>query len=149
MTDIGPELSAWITDHHCSYDLAPIVELQEGDRAEVGFELNLHAELPWKGESTPELRAKATEIREKLTELVSETWSPRIVNALVPKASEKARFEIAPFRRAVRFAGGGGLPKMARTVRIFHRDFRNLEPEDRAKFGPFEERLRSLGFKRS
>ena len=140
MTDVGPELSAWITDHHCSYDLAPIVELQEGDRAEVGFELNLHAELPWKGESTPELRAKATEIREKLTELV---------NALVPQASEKARFEIAPFRRSVRFAGGGGLPKMTRTVRIFHRDFRNVEPEDRAKFGPFEERLRSLGFKRS
>ena len=140
MTDIGPELSAWITDNHCSYDIAPIVELQEGDRAEVGFELNLHAELPWKGEATPELRAKATEIREKLTELV---------NALVPKASEKARFEIAPFRRAVRFAGGGGLPKMTRTVRIFHRDFRNVEPEDRAKFGPFEERLRSLGFKRA
>ncbi len=140
MTDIGPELSAWITDNHCSYDIAPIVELQEGDRAEVGFELNLHAELPWKGEATPELRAKATEIREKLTELV---------NALVPKASEKARFGIAPFRRAVRFAGGGGLPMMTRTVRIFHRDFRNVESENRAKFGPFEERLRSLGIKRA
>ncbi len=140
MTNIGPELSAWITDNHCSYDIAPIVELQEGDRAEVGFELNLHAELPWKGEATPELRVKANEIRDKLTELA---------NALAPKDSEKARFEIAPFRRAVRFAGGGGLPKMMRTIRIFHRDFRNVESEDRAKFGPFEERLRSLGFKRA
>ena len=108
MTDIGPELSAWITDNHCSYDIAPIVELQEGDRAEVGFELNLHAELPWKGESTPELRAKATEIREKLTELV---------NALVPQASEKARFEIAPFRRAVRFAVSFRQPCVAGGVR--------------------------------
>ena len=39
-------------------------ELQEGARAEIGFELLLHAEFPWKGGSTPELRAKATEIRE-------------------------------------------------------------------------------------
>jgi hypothetical protein len=140
MTEIAPELLAWIAENHCSYDIAPIVELQEGNRTEVGFELNLHAQLPWKGESTPALRAKADEIREKLTELV---------HALVPKDSEKARFEIVPYQAAVRFARGGGLPEMTRTVRIFHRDFRNVEAEDRAKFGPFEERLRSLGFKRA
>ena len=38
---------------------------------------------------------------------------------------------------------------MTHTVRIFHRDFRNVESENRAKFGPFEERLRSLGIKRA
>jgi len=140
MTDIAPELSAWVADNHCSYEIAPIVELQDGDRSEVGFELNLHAELPWEGESTPELRAKAEEIREKLTELVE---------VLVPKDSQNARFEVVPHRPAIRFLGGRGRPKMTRTVRIFHSDFRNVEPEDRAKFGPFEKRLRSLGFKRA
>ncbi len=80
MADIALELSAWVVDNYCSYDIAPIVELREGDRTEVGFELNLHAELPWKGKFTPELRAKAEEIREKLTELV---------DVLVPKDSEK------------------------------------------------------------
>jgi hypothetical protein len=140
MTDIAPELSAWVVDNHCSYELVPIVELQHGDRTEVGFELNLHAELPWEGESTPELRAKAEEIREKLTELV---------DVLIPKDSENARFDIVPYQPAFRFLGGRGLPKLTRTVRIFHSDFRNVDPEDRAKFGPFEERLRSLGFKRA
>ena len=38
---------------------------------------------------------------------------------------------------------------MTRTVRIFHRDFRNVESENRAKFGLFEERVRSLGIKRA
>ncbi len=70
----------------------------------------LYAELPWKAKFTPELRAKAEEIREKLTELV---------DVLVPKDSEKVRFEIAAYRRAVRFARGTGLPQLTRTVRIF------------------------------
>ena len=140
MTEITPELSAWIVDNHCSYDIAPIVELQHGDRTEVGFELNLHAELPWEGESTPELRAKAEEIREKLTALV---------DVLVPKESEKTRFEIVPYKAAARFLGGHGRPKLTRAVRIFHADYHAVAPEDRATFGPFEERLRSLGFKRA
>ena len=140
MTDVSPELSAWIAANRCSYEIAPIVELQDGDHAEVGFELNLQAELPWEGESTPELRAKAEEIRQKLGELVE---------VLVLKKPEKARIEVVPFRAALRFLGGRGRPKLTRTVRIFHNDYRNLAPEDRARFGPLEERLRSLGFKRT
>lgn len=49
MADIVPELSAWVVDNYCSYDIAPIVELRQGDRTEVDFDLNLHAELPEKG----------------------------------------------------------------------------------------------------
>lgn len=139
MTDIAPELAAWITDNNCSYEITTIVELHDGDRAEVGFELNLHAELPWEGQSMPEVRSKAEEIGDKLTELV---------DVLVPKESPHVRFEIVPHHAAMRFLGGRGRPKMTRTVRIFHSDFREVEPEDRAKFGPLEERLRSLGFKK-
>ncbi len=140
MSDVAPELSAWVVDNRCSYEIAPIVELKDGDRTEVGFELDLRAELPWKGASTPQLRAKADEIKGKPTELV---------DVLVPKDSKKARFEIVPYRRAVKFLRGEGLPQITRTVRIFHRDFENVEPEDRAKFRPFEERLRSIGFKKA
>ncbi len=39
MTDTAPELPAWVVDNYCSYDIAPIVELREGDRTVVGFEL--------------------------------------------------------------------------------------------------------------
>ena len=51
----------------------------------MGFELNLHAELPWEGETTPELLAKQDEIRDKLAELI---------DVLLPKQSEDARFEL-------------------------------------------------------
>jgi hypothetical protein len=141
MTEVSAELAQWVRDNHCSYDITPIIELQHGDQTEVGFELNLHAELPWRGESTPELREKAEEIKTKLAELV---------DALVPKESEAARIEIVPFRgRAVRFAHGAGLPLMSRTVRIFRKDFSHVEPEDRAKFHPFEAELHSIGFKKA
>ena len=140
MTDVSQELSAWVRDNHCTYDIAPIVELQDGDQAEVGFELNLYAEVPWTGKSTPELQTKVDEIKEKLAELV---------DVLVPKDSENARIEIVPHRRAARFARGVGLPQMTRTVRIFHNDYRNVAPEDRAKFRPFETKLGSIGFKRA
>ena len=70
MADIALELSAWVVDNYCSYDIAPIVELREGDRTEVGFELNLHAEPPWKGKLTPELRR-----RQRRFEKSSPSWS--------------------------------------------------------------------------
>ena len=56
-------------------------------------------ELPPSGKLTPEDGKRLDEIRDKLEE---------ILELLVPKESEKARFELVPFRRSVRFPGGAG-----------------------------------------
>ncbi|HEX9723291.1 MAG TPA: hypothetical protein VGC53_03320 [Vicinamibacteria bacterium] len=59
----------------------------------------------------------------------------RSILVLVPKESEKARFELVPFRRAVHFPHGAGKnPMVTRTVRIFHKDYGAVQPGDRQKF---------------
>ena len=40
------ELSDWIRKHKCTYDIQPVVEMEEGAASHLGYELNLHAELP-------------------------------------------------------------------------------------------------------
>ena len=140
MKDVAPELRKWIVSNHCTYDIDAIVELQDGLRTEVGFELNLHAQFPWTGEVSAELRAKYEEIRVQLDELV---------DALVPDESDKARFEVVPFRAAVRFRGGADVPSVTRSVRVFHRNFEPVQANDREKFAPFEQELLRLGIKRT
>ena len=140
MTEVPAELARWVRDNHCSYDIAPIVELQRGEQADVGYEINLHAELPWEGETTPEILAKQDEIRDKLAELI---------DVLIPKESADARFDFVPFRLQARFLRGAGFPTIKRTVRVFRRDYQHVTPEDRGKFRPFEKELDAIGFKKA
>lgn len=133
------DLSAWITEHHCSYDLQPVVEIEEGAPSQVGFELSVHAELPVGDSITPELGKDIDAIRDRLGE---------ILESLIP-SDAKARIERVPFRRAVRYLRGGGKPVITRTLRIFHPDYAALQPDDRKKLGPTEKRLTEMGFKKA
>ena len=139
MSEFTPEDSKWIQDHRCAYDIRPIVELRTGDRADVGFEVNLSACLPWEGNLTPEFREEVAQIEKKLRE---------IMKALVPKESAEARFEIAPTRPAVRFPHGGNEPEVTVTVRVYHKDYGLVQAGDRGKFQDTEKLLQSLGFRR-
>lgn len=131
-------ISDWTEEHHCTYDIQPIVEMNEGEAGQTGFEVNLHAELPVSSKLTAEDGKRLDEIRDKLGE---------ILDMLVPKESEKARFELVPFRRAVRFPSGTGKkPLVTRTVRIFHKDYAAVEPGDREKLEPVNRRLQEMGF---
>ena len=98
-------------------------------------------ELPPSGKLTPEDGKRLDEIRDKLEE---------ILELVVPKESEKARFELVPFRRSVRFPNGAGKnPLVTRTVRIFHEDYAAVEPGDRPKLAPAEKRLQEMGFRKT
>ena len=133
------EISDWIRKHKCTYDIQPVVEMEEGGPAHLGYELNLHAELPVGETLTPAVGKDLDEIRDRLWE---------VLESLIPKDA-KARIEHAPFRRAVRFPKGGKNPMVTRTVRVFHPDYEAMKPGDREKFHPTEKRLEEIGFTRA
>jgi hypothetical protein len=132
-------MSTWITNHRCSYDIQPVIEMEEGASSQVGFELSIHAELPVGDSITPQLGKDIDAIRDRLGE---------ILESLIP-SDAKARIERVPFRRAVRFLGGSGNPMVTRTLRIFHPDYAAVQPDDRKKFGPTEKRLAEMGFRKA
>jgi hypothetical protein len=49
------ETSDWIREHKCTYDIQPVVELEDGEATPIGYELNLHAELAVPDQITTEL----------------------------------------------------------------------------------------------
>jgi hypothetical protein len=132
-------MSDWVRKHKCTYDIQPVVELEEGGANQLGYELNLHAELPVGETLTPEVGKNLDEIRDRLGD---------ILESLIPKDT-KAHIERAPFRRAVRFPKGGKNPMVTRTVRVFHPDYSALQPGDREKLHPTEKRLEEMGFSRA
>jgi len=134
------DLLTWVDQHRCSYDIQPVVELEEGAPSQVGFELSVHAELPVGDSLTPELAKDVDEIRDRLGD---------ILESLIP-ADAKARIERVPFRRAFRFMRGQGKnPMITRTLRVFHPDYSAIQPDDRQKFAPTEHRLTELGFRKA
>lgn len=134
------DLFDWVRAHKCTYDIQPVVEIEEGGPTHLGYELNLHAELPVGDRLTPEVGKTLDEIRDRLGD---------VLESLIPKDA-KARIELAPFRRAVRFPKGAGKsPIVTRTVRVFHPDNEAMKPGDREKFHPTEQRLEEMGFTRA
>jgi hypothetical protein len=134
------EMIDWIREHRCTYDIQPVMEIDEGERVHLGFELNLHAELPIGERITKELAKDVDEIRDRLGE---------ILESLIPK-DVKARVERVPFRRGVRFPKGEGKnPMVTRSVRVFHPDYSSVAEGDRQKLRPTEERLAQMGIVRA
>ena len=133
------DISNWIREHACSYDIQPVVELVEGAATQLGYELNLYAEVPIGDTIAPALGKVIDEIRDRLAE---------IIESLIPQDA-KARIERAPFRRGVRFLRGSGKPVVTRTVYVYHPDNSALKPGDREKLYPTEKRLEEMGFSRA
>src|SRR5262245_60596481 len=132
--------SDWVRQHKCKYDIQPVVEIEGNGPTHVGFEPNLHAELPVGDTLGPETGNTLDEIRDKLGE---------ILESLIPKDS-KAHIERVPFRRAVRFPkGAAGNPFVTRTVRVFLPEYAAVKPDDREKLRPTEDRLTEMGFTRA
>jgi hypothetical protein len=130
----------WIREHRCRYEIQALVEVVEGRPCHVGYEVNLHAELPELpiGEKiTKEVISRVDELRDRLGE---------ILESLIPKDVE-ATIQIVPFRPSVRYPKGlGKNPVVTRTARVFPPNYANVNPGDRENFGPTEERLTEMGF---
>jgi hypothetical protein len=133
------EWAQWVRRHKCTYDIQPVVELEEGTPTQLGYELNLHAELPLTEGSLSEAGKTLDAVRDRLGE---------ILESLIPKDA-KARIERVPFRRSIRFSKGTGQPMVTRTLRVFHPDYSALQPSDREKLRPTEDRLAQIGISRA
>jgi hypothetical protein len=133
------EWAQWVRRHKCTYDIQPVVELEEGTPTQLGYELNLHAELPLTEGSLSEAGKTLDAVRDRLGE---------ILESLIPKDA-KARIERVPFRRSLRFSKGTGQPMVTRTLRVFHPDYSALQPSDREKLRPTEDRLAQIGISRA
>ena len=113
MSEVGPDLAAWVERTAPSFELAPLVELVKGRQVQVGFTLSLYARLPLVQAPAEQQRAAAEDTRKHLRE---------IVQSLAPPQESRARVEIDTSRAVVIEPEGRREPEVAVHARLFHRD---------------------------
>jgi hypothetical protein len=113
---------------------------QKGTPVQVGFELNLYARIPT--EVPPGEREAAIEgLWERLR---------GIAESLLPLAGKDGRIEVDPYEAAARLRPETQfVPEMLLTARLFHGAdlLQPVEPGDRERLKPLEDRLHELGLK--
>ncbi|HXV65526.1 MAG TPA: hypothetical protein VEK15_32825 [Vicinamibacteria bacterium] len=134
------DASAWIREHRCTYDVQPLVDKNHGRAVEVGYEVNLNAELPVTGRITVEDARRVEAIRDRLRE---------ILECLISEDVD-ARIQRVFFKWSVRSRRGASKRLMViRSALVFHPNYRSVELSYRERFGPMEKHLRKMGFTRA
>ena len=109
-------LRDWINEHSVCWDSSPMVEMYEGKRAQVGFELNLFGRIS-ASEGFSEGRALYRKLRE-------------IALFALPNEVRPSRYEVDPYHAALYFRPENGLtPEIQLTIRVLHRE-RYFDPID-------------------
>ena len=135
------EWAEWAREHRVAFELAPLVELRDGEQLQIGFTFSLYAEAPM--ENAPgEERLEA-----------GERLKPELLDfAEVALATEDrvARTELDPPRTEVLRPENALKPEVCLSWRIFHKDeyLKAVTAEDREGLAEFEKRLHELGLKR-
>jgi hypothetical protein len=133
------ECRAWASRVKAAWELAPLVEMERGAAVQAGFELSLFARVP----------EDAAAGSERL-DAVERTWDRlrEIAESLLPLAGADARIDVDPFdvaarlRPETRFA-----PEILLSARVYHgsNPLAPVQPGDRERLKPVEERLHELG----
>ena len=129
---------AWAREAKAAFEIVPLVELQKGERVQLGFELDLYARIP-EGLAAPD--AVVEPLWDRLRD---------IAESFLPLLGAEGRIEIEPFDRAdrlrpeTRFA-----PEVLLQARVFHgADYlKGVAADERAQLRPIEERLVELGLR--
>lgn len=134
------ECRAWAEEAKAAWELRPLVEMSKGAQVQVGFGLELYVRLP---EAPPgSERLAAVEARwDRLRE---------IAESLLPLAGTDARLEVDPFEAASRLRPETQFaPEVLLSARLFHGPnlLAPVQPGDRERLRPIEERLNELGLK--
>jgi hypothetical protein len=133
------EIRAWAEKHRASWDITRLVEMHHGTPVQVGFTLNLYAQLPTEIPPSSERRAAAIAIWDQLRS---------IADLLVEREPKGTEIEINPYDAEERFRRETGFkPEVSLEARIIHEKDYFQPLDDRDRLRSLEERLRELGLR--
>jgi len=133
------ECRAWAARVKAAWELAPLVEMERGAAVQVGFELSRFARIPTDLAPGAERQAAVERTWDRLRE---------IAESLLPVAGAEARLDVDPFDAAARLRPETQFaPEILLSARLFHGSdlLAPVEPGDRERLKPVEERLHELG----
>jgi hypothetical protein len=131
----------WAQQSKVAWEVTPLIEMEKGSAVQVGFELNLFAREPTDLPPGPEREAAVEGLWDRMRE---------IAESLVPLAGPDARIEVDPYEAADRLRPETQFaPEVLLSARLFHGSnlLEPVEPGDRERLKPLEERLHELGLK--
>ena len=135
------ECRAWAAQVKAAWELTPLIEMERGEEVQVGFELSLYARTPGDVAASLEKDAAVEGIWDRLRE---------IAESLVPLMGADGRLEVDPFDAAARLRPETGFaPEVLLSARLFHGSdlLAPVQPGDRERLKPMEDRLHELGLK--
>jgi hypothetical protein len=135
------EWAAWAKQHRVAFEVAPLVEAQEGgERVHLGYTLSLYAELPMDKPPGKERQEAGRLLREEMVAFLREA---------VPPEKREAAAELETPRAAVLRPENDLRPEIGLTWRLFHKDeyMKPVSDADRQRLGSLEKRLVQMGLK--
>jgi hypothetical protein len=135
------ECRAWAAQAKAAWEFTPLIEMEKGAQVQVGFELNLFARVPTEVPVGAERQAAVGRIWDRLRE---------IAESLLPLAGADGRIEVDPFEAAARLRPETHFaPEVLLSARLFHGSdlLAPVQPGDRERLKPLEDRLHELGLK--
>ena len=140
MSRSDAEWAEWAREHRAAFEAAPLVEMRDGEKIQVGFRLTLYAEVPMDTSAVDERQHVALKVREELRELAE---------AAVPESERGGGLELEPPHTALLRPENEFRPEFGFTWEIFHGDdyLTPVTPDDRQDLARLEKRLLGLGLK--
>jgi hypothetical protein len=131
---------AWTRENRVAYEIAPLLEVQGGERVQSGFSLTFYAAVPMDKAAGQERQEAARVLREELVALAE---------AAAPPSERASRVQLEPPRTAVLRPENEFKPEVGLTWQVLHKgEARPTSDEDRERIAAFEKRLAALGLKR-
>jgi len=141
MTIDMAECRLWAEQAKAAWEVTPLIEMERGQQVQVGFDLELFVRFPPGMPPGPERRAAVLALWDRMRE---------IAESLAPLAGADARVEVDPFDEATRLRPETQFaPEILLTARLYHGSdlLAPVQPGDRERLRPLEERLHELGLK--
>lgn len=136
------EIVEWAKKNKASFEIAPLIDMHEGQKKQVGFELNFYARLPMELPPGPQRKEAGLALWNQMKE---------IAERLIPADAPNVLLEVTPFKPSARLRPENEMePEVMLAVRISraHDYFAELEQRAAGAVGYFERALTGLGLRR-
>ncbi len=133
--------AAWARAHRACFQVAPLVEMREKQKIQVGFTVDLYAGLPMDKTPGTERTEESRSIWERLR---------AIVESLTPAEGSGVRVEIEPWRTAAYIRPENEMkPEVGLRARVFHGGdyFTATTVDERTRLSAAERKLVERGLR--